>query len=131
MSTIGTGTVMSYPAEVERFWFAFVLYSVKRLNVRNEDETLSQRTCENDLNLCQILREAKLNIVEFFKELPQFVMKVGPTLLKLNGADWERRLEVKELQANFVHLSLLSRTTETIRRSSHCSGIREISLIGA
>ncbi|CAM8972446.1 unnamed protein product [Rhodiola kirilowii] len=105
MSAIGTGT----PEEVERFWFAFVMYSVKRLNERNEDETLSQGTCENDLNLCQILREAKLNIVEFFKELPQFVMKVGPTLLKLYGADWERRLEVKELQANFVHLSLLSR----------------------
>ncbi|CAM8898053.1 unnamed protein product [Rhodiola kirilowii] len=103
MSTIGTGT----PAEVERFWFAFVLYSVKRLNVRNEDETLSQRTCENDLNLCQILREAKLNIVEFFKELPQFVMKVGPTLLKLNGADWERRLEV--LTTDYFSLPPFSR----------------------
>uniref|UniRef100_A0A7N1A0T2 Retinoblastoma-related protein n=1 Tax=Kalanchoe fedtschenkoi TaxID=63787 RepID=A0A7N1A0T2_KALFE len=104
ISSIGSGT----QEEAERFWFAFVLYSVRRLSERSEDEA-SLGTSENEFNLCQILRNAKLNIVEFFKELPPFVMKVGPTLLKLYGADWERRLEVKELQANFVHLSLLSK----------------------
>lgn len=81
--------------------------------------------------------------MDFFKELPHFVVKLGPVLSKMYGEDWENRLEVvkflcillllmyvwfvkhftfscflnlfvfiyqaKELQANFVHLSLLSK----------------------
>lgn len=33
-------------------------------------------------------------MVEFFKELPQFLAKAGPTLKSLYGDDWERRLQV-------------------------------------
>ena len=94
--------------------------------------------------------------MDFFKELPHFIVKAGPILSNIYGADWENRLEVliwlrfyhiikkglfnipfylywlvylsktelivlclflclflfyqaKELQANFVHLSILSR----------------------
>ncbi|CAH8359941.1 unnamed protein product [Eruca vesicaria subsp. sativa] len=104
MANIGSGT----REEVERFWFAFVLYSVKMLTVRKEVDGLSVSGA-NGFNLCQILRALKLNIVDFFKELPQFVVKAGPVLCELYGADWENRLQAKELQANFVHLSLLSK----------------------
>ncbi|KAL0900306.1 hypothetical protein Bca101_084267 [Brassica carinata] len=104
MANIGTGT----REEVERFWFAFVLYSVKMLTVRKEVDGQSV-SGDNRFNLCQILRALKLNIVDFFKELPQFVVKAGHVLCELYGADWENRLQAKELQANFVHLSLLSK----------------------
>ncbi|KAF7801081.1 retinoblastoma-related protein-like [Senna tora] len=33
-----------------------------------------------------------LNIMDFFKELPQFVVK-GPILSKIYGTNWENRLE--------------------------------------
>lgn len=33
--------------------------------------------------------------MDFFKELPQFVVKVGPILSNMYGADWEKRLEVR------------------------------------
>ncbi|XP_010557914.1 PREDICTED: retinoblastoma-related protein 1-like isoform X2 [Tarenaya hassleriana] len=103
-SSIGSGAV----EEAERFWFAFILYSVKRLSERKEGE-LQGVSGDNGFNLCQILRVLKLNIVDFFKELPQFVVKAGPILRELYGTDWENRLQAKELQANFVHLSLLSK----------------------
>ncbi|CAN1344804.1 Retinoblastoma-related protein [Linum perenne] len=106
VSAVGNGT----PEEVERFWSAFVLYSVKRLFKNTGDmEQQQQSSHDNGLTLCQILRSAKLNFLDFFKELPQFVMKVGPILSNIYGSDWEKRLEAKELQANFVHLSTLSR----------------------
>ncbi|KAF6143614.1 hypothetical protein GIB67_012413 [Kingdonia uniflora] len=98
MSSIGSGS----PEEIERLWLASVLYSVKKLGQesgKNEEFTLSR-----------ILRASKLNFTDFFKEMPQFFLKVGPILSNLYGADWEKRLEVKELQANFVHLSLLSKS---------------------
>ncbi|KAL0743848.1 hypothetical protein Bca4012_085361 [Brassica carinata] len=104
MANIGSGS----REEVERFWFAFVLYSVKMLTVRKEVDGQSVFG-DNRFNLCQILRALKLNIVDFFKELPQFVVKAGHVLCELYGADWENRLQAKELQANFVHLSLLSK----------------------
>ncbi|XP_056844873.1 retinoblastoma-related protein 1-like isoform X2 [Raphanus sativus] len=104
MANIGSGT----REEVERFWFAFILYSVKMLTVRKQVDGQSV-SGDSGFNLCQILRALKLNIVDFFKELPQFVVKAGPVLCELYGADWENRLQAKELQANFVHLSLLSK----------------------
>ncbi|KAJ6713937.1 hypothetical protein OIU85_025548 [Salix viminalis] len=104
VSSIGNGT----SEEAERFWFAFVLYSVKRLSDKNRDDA-QQKSDDPGLTLCQILRLAKLNIVDFFKELPHFIVKAGPILSNIYGSDWENRLEAKELQANFVHLSILSR----------------------
>ncbi|ESQ48801.1 hypothetical protein EUTSA_v10019977mg [Eutrema salsugineum] len=103
MSNIGSGT----REEVERFWFAFILYSVKMLSVRKEADGQSV-SGDNGFNLCQILRALKLNIMDFFRELSQFVVKAGPVLCELYGEDWENRLQTKELQANLVHLTLLS-----------------------
>ena len=48
-------------------------------------------------------------IVDFFKEMPQFCIKVGFILTGLYGSDWEKRLELQELQANLVHLCSLGR----------------------
>ncbi|CAI0474182.1 unnamed protein product [Linum tenue] len=105
-SAVGSGT----PEEIERFLSAFVLYSVKRLLESTGDkEHREQLSHDNGLTLCRILRSVKLNFLDFFKELPQFVVKAGPVLCNLYGADWEKRLEAKESQANFVNLSTLSR----------------------
>lgn len=103
-SSLGSGT----PEEAERYWFAFILFSLKRLSHKDAMEDAASNK-EIGFNLCQILRVAKLNYVDFFKELPQFVVKTGPVLSNLYGSDWETRLQAKELQANFVHLSLLSK----------------------
>lgn len=111
ISAIGNGM----PEEAERFWFAFVLYLVRRLSEKN-GENLQQGSNDNEFNLCHILRVMKLNIVDFFKELPQFLVKSGPILSNIYGADWENRLEAKELQANFVHLSILSKSYKRIYR---------------
>ncbi|KAK1368287.1 retinoblastoma-related protein [Heracleum sosnowskyi] len=101
---VGSGT----PEEAERYWFAFVLYSLKRLTQRDFNDS-NRDTDAKGFSLCQMLRGAKLNLVDFFKEIPQFIVKVGPVLGNLYGADWEKRLEAKELQANFVHMSILSK----------------------
>jgi len=34
------------------------------------------------------------SIADFFKELPQFVVKAGPILSNRFGSDWENKLEV-------------------------------------
>ncbi|KAG8048109.1 hypothetical protein GUJ93_ZPchr0008g13043 [Zizania palustris] len=99
MSSFASGS----PEEIERFWSAFVLYCVSRLGKGGRGKE------DGGITLCQILRAFKLNIVDFFKEMPQFCIKVGYVLAGLYGSDWEKKLELKELQANVVHLSLLSR----------------------
>lgn len=104
VSPIGSTT----PEELERYLFAFVLYTSKRLGERSTGDA-SEGADHSGVTLCQILKAVNLNLVDFFKELPQFVVKVGPILSNMYGADWEKRLEAKELQANFVHLSLLSK----------------------
>lgn len=126
------------PEEAEHYWFAFLLFSMKRLRQKNDAED-ADKTNGNDFKLYQILRVAKLkyvfmiqltrvaiwstdyllyviklffcclSFVDFFKELPQYLVKIGPILSNLYGSDWETRLQAKELQANFVHLSLLSK----------------------
>ncbi|KAJ7517798.1 hypothetical protein O6H91_21G040500 [Diphasiastrum complanatum] len=45
--------------------------------------------------------------MDFFKEYPDFLGKAGPLLTASFGADWEKRLEVKEVQTNFVHMMVL------------------------
>ncbi|RZC59567.1 hypothetical protein C5167_006865 [Papaver somniferum] len=102
ISSIGGGT----PEEVERFWFAFILYCGKRLS---ESASPPQDKDQNGLTLCRILKATKLNVKDFFKELPQFLLKSGPVISKLYGVDWEQRLEAKELQANIAHLIVLSK----------------------
>nr|Q4JF75.1 RecName: Full=Retinoblastoma-related protein [Scutellaria baicalensis]BAE06273.1 retinoblastoma [Scutellaria baicalensis] len=95
---LGTGTL----DEAERYWFAFVLYSVRKLSENGD-------SVEKGLNLCQILRAARLNIDDFYKELYQFLIKVGSILSNLYGGDWQKRLEAKESHTNFVHLFCLSK----------------------
>ncbi|KOM36454.1 hypothetical protein LR48_Vigan02g260400 [Vigna angularis] len=101
---MGNGT----SEEAERYWFAFISYSVKKLIHKNE-EAGKEENVNSRLSLCQILRAAKLNIADFFKELPQFVVKAGPTLSNIYGTDWENRLEAKETHANAIHLKILSK----------------------
>ncbi|PPD86528.1 hypothetical protein GOBAR_DD16527 [Gossypium barbadense] len=95
--------------EAERFWFSFVLYSLNRLSEKGGDSA-QQKSDENRFTLCQILRATRLNIVYFFEELPQFVVKAGLVLTNMYGEDWETRLEAKEMQANFEHLTLISKS---------------------
>uniref|UniRef100_A0A803N6Z5 Retinoblastoma-related protein 1 n=3 Tax=Chenopodium quinoa TaxID=63459 RepID=A0A803N6Z5_CHEQI len=104
VSLIGSTT----PEELERYMFAFAIYISKRLGEGTTSDK-NEGGNQSGLTLCQILKAVKLNLVDFFKELPQFIVKVGPILSNMYGEDWEKRLEVKELQANFVHLSLLSK----------------------
>ncbi|XP_015894766.1 retinoblastoma-related protein isoform X1 [Ziziphus jujuba] len=94
------------PEEAERYWNAFVVFAVKRLSDKNADY-VQQSPDDNGITLCRILRAAKLNIMDFFKEFPQFVVKAGSILSHLYGMDWENRIEAKELQVNFTHLSRL------------------------
>ncbi|KAK1319258.1 Retinoblastoma-related protein [Acorus calamus] len=101
MSVLGSGTL----EENERLWSAFVLYSVKRLR----EEKDKQDNSGDGFSLCQILRATKLSVVDFFKEVPQCCLKAGHILNRMYGANWEKRLEVKELQANFTQLSDLSK----------------------
>ncbi|KAL8519914.1 hypothetical protein ACS0TY_010739 [Phlomoides rotata] len=98
VSALGTGTL----EEAERYWFAFVLYSVRRLNEIGG-------SVEKGLSLCQILRAARLNIDDFYRELYQFLIKAGSILSNLYGEDWEKRLEAKESHTDFVYLFFLSR----------------------
>ncbi|XP_008797098.2 retinoblastoma-related protein-like isoform X2 [Phoenix dactylifera] len=93
------------PEEMERYWSAFVLYCVTRLGkgeVKEEKEG-------GRITLCKILRAAKLNVVAFFKEVPQLSLKASRILSGLYGSDWEKRLELKELQENVAQLMDLSR----------------------
>ncbi|CAL5419627.1 unnamed protein product [Camellia sinensis] len=48
--------------EAEHYWFAFVLYSVKRLSETNADDS-SQGTGGDGFTLCQILRVEKLKMM--------------------------------------------------------------------
>lgn len=38
------------------------------------------------------------SVVEFFKELPHFLVKVGPAIKRMYGDEWEKRLEVCLIQ---------------------------------
>ncbi|MBA0665708.1 hypothetical protein Goklo_002192, partial [Gossypium klotzschianum] len=92
VSSIGSGTL----EEAERFWFSFVLYSLKRLSEKIGENT-QQESDESGFSFCQILRATKLkydtvNFV-YVRELPQFVVKAGPVLRNMYGEDWETRLE--------------------------------------
>ncbi|OMO51320.1 Retinoblastoma-associated protein, B-box [Corchorus capsularis] len=97
------------PEEAERFFFSLVLYSLKRLSEKS-GENAQQGSDGNGFTLCQILRTTKLNIVDFLKELHQFLIKAGPALSNMYGEDWESRLEAKELEANIEQLNHLSKS---------------------
>lgn len=50
---------MDQPEEAERYWFVFVLYSLKRLRQRNSNDSMTESD-EKRVSLCQMLRAAKL-----------------------------------------------------------------------
>ncbi|XP_057866419.2 retinoblastoma-related protein isoform X3 [Cryptomeria japonica] len=108
--------------ENERFWFSCVLYSVKRLNGGNTVSKINQEDNDTGFTLSQILRVAKLNILDFFKEMPQFFLKAGSIINKLYGIDSEKRLQTKELQANFVHLTVLYKYYKRVYQDFFLSG---------
>lgn len=37
------------------------------------------------------------SVVEFFKELPHFLVKVGPIVQQMYGDEWEKRLQVCQI----------------------------------
>jgi retinoblastoma-like protein 1 len=105
IDSIGSGTV----EEAERLWNACVFYAVKRL---------SSATCVGEgavegtaagFTLMQLLQVTNISVMDLFKELPQFLVKAAPTLQALYGDSWEKLLQVKEVQANFVHMKVLSK----------------------
>ncbi|OAE30998.1 hypothetical protein AXG93_4195s1020 [Marchantia polymorpha subsp. ruderalis] len=51
--------------------------------------------------LSQILKATKLRLIDFFKEIPQILAKVGPKLSSMYDEDWEKRLQAKELQVDY------------------------------
>ncbi|XP_057453588.1 retinoblastoma-related protein 1 [Lotus japonicus] len=104
VSSMGNGT----SEDAERYWFAFILYSVKRLT-QNSEESGQEEVENTGLTLCRILRAANLNIADFSKELSQFVVKAGQILSNLYGTDWENRLKAKEMHANATQLEILSK----------------------
>lgn len=59
--------------EAERYWFAFILYSVKRLTQKNE-ESGKEETENTGLTLCRILRAAKLKYFPYFFVVYKFVV---------------------------------------------------------
>ncbi|KAM0862260.1 hypothetical protein ACQ4PT_045381 [Festuca glaucescens] len=99
MSSLASGS----PEEIERSWSACVLYCVSKLSTGEKAKT------DGGITLRQILRAFELKIVDFFKEMPQFCIKVGFILTGLYGSDWEKRLELQEMQADIVHLCSLGR----------------------
>uniref|UniRef100_A0ACD5ZNH7 Uncharacterized protein n=1 Tax=Avena sativa TaxID=4498 RepID=A0ACD5ZNH7_AVESA len=99
MSSLASGS----PEEIERSWSACVLYCVSKLS------TGTKAKVDGGITLRQILRAVDLKIVDFFKEMPQFCIKVGFILTGLYGSDWEKKLELQEMQADIVHLCSLGR----------------------
>lgn len=47
------------------------------------------------------------SFVDFFRELPEFVVKAGPVLCELYGSDWENRLQVLLPKLFFIYSFIL------------------------
>ncbi|KAL0905417.1 hypothetical protein M5K25_023837 [Dendrobium thyrsiflorum] len=101
ISSVGSGS----PEVVERLWSAFLLYCVIRLCSGKE----KQESEDGRVKLSQILEVAKLNALDFFKEVSHFAVKADSVLSNHYGPDWEKRMELKELHANVDQLCCLSR----------------------
>ncbi|KAM7264102.1 hypothetical protein ACFE04_001785 [Oxalis oulophora] len=106
LTGFGNGT----SEEAEQYWFAGVLFVMNKLNEKNADSSSEGSNSIRKLNLCQILRVTNLSIADFFKELPHFIAKVYPVFCSFYGADWQNRLEVDQLMANYAHMCFLSQT---------------------
>ncbi|CAM6073864.1 unnamed protein product [Sphagnum tenellum] len=106
IDTFGTGSV----EEAERLWNACTLYAVKMLSSATcvgEDADTVEGGAAAGFTLTQLLQVTKISVMDLFKELPQFLVKAAPTLEALYGDSWEKHLQVKEVQANIVHVTVL------------------------
>lgn len=115
---LGTGS----PEENERYWMASILYTVMRLDGVNSVAAEGNHDSDEGFILSQIVRLTNLNIMDFFKEMPQFLVKAGYILNTLYGSDWEKRLQAKEAQANFTHLTELYEYYKRIYKELFLSG---------
>lgn len=95
----GSGSV------VEKSWSAFLLYCINGLCT----EKGNKESNEGRVKLFHILEAAKLNALDFFKEMPHFSLKADNILSIHYGSDWEKRVGLKELHANADQLCWLSR----------------------
>ncbi|CAI5505650.1 unnamed protein product [Closterium sp. Naga37s-1] len=106
------------PDDSERAWSACVLFVVRKLGPAKAAEEAAARAGQIALpgssrsqwpwfTLSELLRATKLTVVDFFKEIANFLPRVSPVMQAAYGDLWEQRLEVKELQANFVHAIVL------------------------
>eukprot|EP01018_Ginkgo_biloba_P033472 Gb_14616 [translate_table: standard] len=118
MGVLGAGS----QEENERFWIASVLYAVKRLSGGKSVSKENREENATGFTLSQILRVANLNVVDFLKELPQFCFKASYILNTLYGNDWEKKLQAKEMEANFVHLTVLHKYYKRVFRDCFLCG---------
>ncbi|CAI5526934.1 unnamed protein product [Closterium sp. Naga37s-1] len=106
------------PDDSERAWSACVLFVVRKLGPAKAAEEAAARAGQIAppgssrsqwpwFTLSELLRSTKLTVVDFFKEIANFLPRVSPVMQAAYGDLWEQRLEVKELQANFVHAIVL------------------------
>ena len=51
--------------EAGRYWFAFIVYTAINLS-KKDGESVQQESNENGINLCKLLRSARLKYVFFF-----------------------------------------------------------------
>ncbi|KAH9555125.1 hypothetical protein CY35_08G098100 [Sphagnum magellanicum] len=124
IDAFGTGSV----EEVERLWNACTLYAFKMLSNATcvgEDADAVEGGAAAGFTLTQLLQVTKISVMDLFKELPQFLVKAAPTLEALYGDSWEKHLQVKEVQANIVHVTVLfnyyNRLYKELFFSSECS----------
>ncbi|GJP45797.1 hypothetical protein CLOM_g5133 [Closterium sp. NIES-68] len=106
------------PDDSERAWSACILFVVRKLGPAKAAEEAaagagqisppgSSRSQWPWFTLSELLRATKLTVVDFFKEIANFLPRVSSVMQSAYGDSWEQRLEVKELQANFVHAIVL------------------------
>ncbi|KAK8970301.1 Retinoblastoma-related protein [Platanthera guangdongensis] len=88
---------------VEKSWSAFILYCVSGLCTEKKNKEKD----EGRVKLFHILEAAKLNALDFLKEMPHFALKADNILSSHYGSDWEKR--IGELHANVDQLCWLSR----------------------
>eukprot|EP00249_Psilotum_nudum_P024606 c29235_g1_i5 orf=213-3407(+) len=107
IGTFGSGT----EDEIGRLWSACVLYCSLKLNSHiypNGERERPVCSATTKFTLSQLLRTTKLGVWDFFRELPQFLQKADSILRNSYGGAYEHLCQqVKDMQANFVHLTVL------------------------
>ncbi|KAH7293871.1 hypothetical protein KP509_28G046300 [Ceratopteris richardii] len=94
-ATLGSGS----EDQVLRLWTVCILYCAVKISVNGSEASMCK--------LSHILDGAKVSAWDFFKELPQFLLKLGPILEADNGNALDKLKQVKDFQASFNHLAVL------------------------